>query len=306
MIKNDTNKPKILIVEDDFHTAKILRINLEKVDFEVDVALDGSSALSKLNNAIPDLIISDIMMPGLDGISFRNKLLLNPEYRIIPFIFLTASGTVEEKIAGYKLFVDDYVVKPYDFSELLARIEAILKRHEYYNDLIKFDSLTRLYNRKTFFGTFDKEIKRSLRYNEQISFALVDLDYFKQCNDKFGHTFGDYVLIKISDVLRSQLRGTDFAGRYGGEEFMIAMLNTNKKSAFQVVERLRNSMRKLRFEKPEFSVTISSGISTFPEDGVTIDKVVKTADEALYVAKETGRDKTVMANSESEFNKFIA
>jgi len=306
MTKNNTDKPKILLVEDDFHTAKILRINLEKVGFEVDVSTDGDKALSKLANNIPDLIISDIMMPGLDGLSFRNKLLLNPELRIIPFIFLTASGSVEEKIAGYKLFVDDYVVKPYDFSELLVRIEAILKRHEYYNDLIKFDGLTHLYNRKTFFGTLEKEIKRSLRYNGQISFAIVDLDHFKQCNDKFGHTFGDYVLIKVSDILRSRLRGTDFAGRYGGEEFMIAMLNTNKKSAFMVVERLRNSLRNLKFEKPDFSVTISSGIATFPEDGVTIDEILKTADKALYVAKESGRNKTVVANVETELNKFTA
>ena len=228
------------------------------------------------------------------------------EYRIIPFIFLTAKGDIAEKIAGYKLFVDDYVVKPYDFSELKVRIEAILKRHEYYNDLIKFDSLTRLYNRKTFFRGLEKEIKRSMRYSDNISFALVDLDHFKQCNDSFGHTFGDYVLIKVSDILRSCLRGSDFAGRYGGEEFMIAMLNTSKKNAFRVVERLRNSMKNIKFEKPEFSITISSGIATFPEDGTTIDEILKEADKALYIAKDQGRNKTVIANMESEFSEFIA
>ena len=306
MIGNNSDRQKILIVEDDFHTEKILRINLEKVGYIVDSAGDGEDALLKLGLNIPDLIISDIMMPGLDGLSFRNKLLLNPEYRIIPFIFLTAKGDIAEKIAGYKLFVDDYVVKPYDFSELKVRIEAILKRHEYYNDLIKFDSLTRLYNRKTFFRGLEKEIKRSMRYSDNISFALVDLDHFKQCNDNFGHTFGDYVLIKVSDILRSCLRGSDFAGRYGGEEFMIAMLNTSKKNAFRVVERLRNSMKNIKFEKPEFSITISSGIATFPEDGTTIDEILKEADKALYVAKDQGRNKTVIANMESEFSEFIA
>jgi diguanylate cyclase (GGDEF)-like protein len=297
---------KILIVEDDFHTAKILRINLEKAGYQVDVAFNGDSALNKLTSYMPDLIISDIMMPGIDGISLRNRLLLNPEHRIIPFIFLTASGSIEEKITGYKLYVDDYVVKPYDTSELLARIQSILKRYEYYNDLIKFDSLTRLYNREIFFSNLEKEFNRSLRYNLKISFALVDLDHFKQCNDQYGHAFGDYVLIKVTDILRSRLRGSDFAGRYGGEEFMIAMLNTNKKNAFTVVERLRNSMQTLKFEKPDFSITISAGIATFPEDGASIDEILKTADEALYVAKETGRNKTIISNAEPEFNTHIA
>ena len=306
MINSNTQKQKILLVEDDYHTVKILKINLVRVGFEIEIANNGKDALKKLANNIPDLIISDIMMPGIDGISFRNQLLLNPEHRIIPFIFLTASGSIEEKIAGYKLFVDDYVVKPYDFPELYARIEAILKRHEYYNDLIKFDSLTHLYNRKTFFADLDKELKRSLRYNEQLSFAIVDLDHFKQCNDQHGHTFGDYVLIKVSDILRSRLRETDFAGRYGGEEFMVAMPTTDKKNAFQVVERLRNSMTELKFDKPGFNITLSAGISTFPEDGVTIDEILKIADEALYVAKDSGRNKTIVANTEPEFYKFIA
>lgn len=303
---NKNQRQKILIVEDDFHTAKILKINLEKVGFEIDIARNGDNALVKLSNDVPDLIISDIMMPGIDGISFRNKLLLNPEYRIIPFIFLTASGSVEQRIAGYKLFVDDYVVKPYDFSELHARIESILKRHEYYNDLIKFDSLTHLYNRKTFFSTLETEIKRSLRYNEHLALAIVDLDHFKKCNDRYGHAFGDYVLIKASDMLRSKLRETDFAGRYGGEEFLIAMPATNKNNAYQVIERLRSSMKDLKFEKPGFSVTLSGGISSFPDDGITIDKLLKIADKALYIAKNTGRNKTVIANSESEFDKFLA
>ena len=306
MINKTNHKKKILIVEDEYHTAKILKLNLERVGFEIDIAPEGSIALKKLATGLPNLIISDIMMPKTDGISFRNQLLLNPEHRLIPFIFLTASGSVEEKIAGYKLYVDDYIVKPYEFPELLARIESILKRHEYYNDLIKFDSLTRLYNRKTFFSLLEQEIKRSLRYNEKISFAMIDLDHFKHCNDAYGHTFGDYVLIKVSDILRSKFRETDFAGRYGGEEFLIAMPTTDKPSAFHVVERLRNSMGDLKFDKDDFRITLSAGVATFPDDGVTIDEILKLADEALYMAKETGRNKTVIANAESEFDKYIA
>jgi two-component system, cell cycle response regulator len=306
-MKSKTNvNQRILIVEDDFHTSKILKTNLEKEGYEVDVARSGDNALDKLKLSVPDLIISDIMMPGLDGFALRNKLLLNPEHRIIPFIFLTAKGNIKEKIAGYKLYVDGYVVKPYEFPELLAQIKSILKKQEYYNDLIKFDSLTHLYNRETFFSGLEREINRSLRYNSKISFAILDLDHFKQCNDKFGHAFGDYVLIKVADVLGSSLRGTDFAGRYGGEEFMITMLNTNKDNAFKVVERLRKSVEHLQFNDSDFSITISAGIATFHEDGASVDDLMKAADKALYIAKESGRNKTIIANVEAEFNTFSA
>lgn len=285
------HKKTIMIVEDDLEMRAILKLYLTNIGFRIIVADNGDDAYEKIRYNTPDLILSDIMMPGTDGIEFRNNLMKNPEYRIIPFIFVSALGKIEEKIKGLKLYVDDYIVKPFDMAELVVRIQSTIKRSEYFNNLIKTDSLTKLYNRKTFFKEFEKEIKRVTRYKTNMSIAIIDLDHFKRCNDTHGHIFGDSVLIKISEFLLSTLRDTDFAGRFGGEEFLVAMPETDKEGAKIVVERFRKSVEEMEFDIPGFRMTLSAGIATVPEDGDDGDDIVRTADIALYKAKNNGRNR---------------
>lgn len=294
-----------MIVEDDIEMRSILKLYLTNIGYNIIVADNGDDAYEKIRHNTPDLILSDIMMPGTDGIDLRNKLLKNPEYRIIPFIFVSALGKIEEKIKGLKLFVDDYIVKPFDMAELVVRIQSTIKRSEYFNDLIKIDSLTKLYNRKTFFKELEKEIKRVSRYNTQMSVAIIDLDYFKKCNDTYGHVFGDSVLIKVSEFLLSSLRETDFAGRFGGEEFLVAMPETDKEGAKIVIERFRKSVQEMEFEIPGFRITFSAGIATIPEDGNEGDDIVRTADIALYKAKNNGRNRVEVFEASLQSNITI-
>ncbi|MCB0283738.1 MAG: diguanylate cyclase [Calditrichae bacterium] len=298
-------KKVIMIVEDDIEMRSILKLYLTNIGYNIIVADNGDDAYEKIRHNTPDLILSDIMMPGTDGIDLRNKLLKNPEYRIIPFIFVSALGKIEEKIKGLKLFVDDYIVKPFDMAELVVRIQSTIKRSEYFNDLIKIDSLTKLYNRKTFFKELEKEIKRVSRYNTQMSVAIIDLDYFKKCNDTYGHVFGDSVLIKVSEFLLSSLRETDFAGRFGGEEFLVAMPETDKEGAKIVIERFRKSVQEMEFEIPGFRITFSAGIATIPEDGNEGDDIVRTADIALYKAKNNGRNRVEVFDASLQSNITI-
>jgi len=293
---------KLLLAEDNPLMVRMIKLYLTKAGFDVSVAGNGEEAMQLVLDEKPEIIVSDIMMPGTDGIAFRNKLLLDPELRVIPFVFLTALGKTDQKIAGLKLFVDDYIVKPFEMEEFVARIESILARREHYNDLIKYDNLTHLYNKKTFLEELDKEIKRVLRYGGKMSFAILDLDHFKKCNDTYGHQFGDYVLIKFSNMLVSKLRETDYAGRFGGEEFMIAMTETDKKNATRVTERLRKSLSELSFDKEGFVQTLSAGVLTVPDDGKTVAEIIEKADKAMYEAKNSGRNKIVVVGAESEEN----
>lgn len=286
-------KHSVLIVEDDPQMANMLTIYLQNDGFHVTVAQNGQEALDIFHNYHPDIIVSDIMMPNMDGFAFRHHLLQDSELRLIPFIFLSAKGKVEEKVDGLKMSVDDYITKPFALPELVARIESILERHQRFSDLIKYDSLTKLYNRRTLGSMLRTELNRAKRYNLKLSVFLLDVDYFKTCNDTFGHAFGDYVLIMVAEKLLTQFRDVDFAGRLGGDEFVVIMPETDKESCFLVAERLRNSLAGLKLNEKDFQISISGGIACAPEDGLQLEALLEKADNALYEAKRRGRNQIV-------------
>ncbi len=281
----------VLIVEDDITMVRLLEVYLKRNGIDVHVAGNGAEAIRFLGYDTPDLIISDIMMPNMDGLTLRNKLLQDKKYRMIPFIFVTAKSALDDRLAGYKLYVDDYIVKPFEPRELLARVNAVLKRHELYQDLVRYDGLTSTLNRKTISEILENEFARVSRYGGNLSIAMMDIDHFKRCNDNYGHVFGDYVLIKVADAIGAELRGTDFVGRYGGEEFLVVMPETTLDNAYTVVERIRVGIEKLRFDPQEFSVRISAGVAQFHPGIVTSRDFIHLADTALYRAKKKGRNR---------------
>jgi len=289
------HKATIWVVEDEPAMSRLITLYLRNWGYGVKTLPNGVRALNEMRQNQPDLIISDILMPKMDGLTLRDKLLKDPDLRLIPFIFLTAKGAVEERVTGLKMFVDDYIAKPFEPEELRARIETILNRYKYFRDQMHYDELTRLYNRKTFFTMLGKELKRSVRYNAPLTLAMLDIDYFKQCNDTYGHTFGDAVLMKVSDVLVSSLRDSDWAGRFGGEEFVVAMPETAKENGRDVVERLRRGVAELSFlEEPDFKCSISAGIASCPDDAAAAEELLNQADSALYTAKQEGRNRVCL------------
>lgn len=290
------NQQTVLIVEDDPHIINLVSIILGKSGITIAEACDGAQALEMINNNIPNLIISDIMMPNLDGYALRRKLLEQEDTRLIPFIFLTAKGSSKDIVQGLELNADDYIPKPFEPDVLLAKVNAILRRYAHFNELLQYDQLTKVYNRRMLETSLKAELHRVNRYNQVVSILMLDLDHFKNLNDTYGHDFGDMILRKVAAFFKANLRDIDFIGRIGGEEFVVVMPSTDKKKAAFVADRLREKMAGLSFDENGLIVTISGGVSAAPEDAQDMDALIKKADIALYSAKNEGRNKIIQAS----------
>lgn len=287
--------PTVLLVEDDPNIKNLISIILSKAAVNLVEANDGQEALNVISRIPVNLIISDIMMPNMDGYAFRKKLLETEETSLIPFIFLTAKGKSKDIVQGMELNADDYIPKPFEPEVLLAKVKAILRRYTQFNELLQYDTLTQVFNRRTLEHNLQADLKRMRRYKQVVSIFLLDLDHFKNLNDTYGHDFGDLVLKKIAAFFKSNLRETDYIGRIGGEEFVVVMPNTDKKTAHFVANRLRSKVSEIDFEKEGLKVTLSGGISAAPEDAEEIEVLLKCADVALYEAKNKGRNCIVTA-----------
>ncbi|MCP4131661.1 MAG: diguanylate cyclase [bacterium] len=281
-------KGKILIVDDE--PANIYLLEELLSDYTIRSAFNAEDMFARLKDESPDLILLDIMMPGMDCFTIAEKLGKDELYRDIPVIF------VSERTSG-----DDYVKKPYDETEFLARVRHVLKRTNEKKDLYSKatrDTLTGLLNRDYFFENLDVKIKMSERTGHMFSIALIDLDHFKQVNDTYGHHAGDRVLANLARVLQSGLREYDIIARYGGEEFILYLADTSKKDALSIIDRIR-SWEITTELSPEHRIinTFSGGISGVDDvrpGTVTGEKLVAIAGKRLYRAKEMGRNRVVM------------
>ncbi len=306
-------KHKILIIDDEKDPIDLLTQWFPGDKFDVLSAPDGNNGLQTVEKEHPDIILLDIMMPGMDGFEVAEKLKKSRSYKSIPIIMLTAKHDSQSKVKGFEIGVDDYVTKPFDFDEVDARIKAMIKKRALYlelerkniqlektntklKDMTITDEKTSLYNFRYFKRKLQEEFKRAKRYETPLSLIMVDLDDFKEINDCLGHQKGDKVLQELAELLHSTARETDFTARYGGEEFSIILPNTDSDMAMQVAERLRQAVsthRYLKEEKPT-TMTISAGISTFPDELGEIRNdhdLIKTADAALYKAKSLGKNR---------------
>ncbi len=286
-------KKHILVVEDDPNVANLIRIVLSKNMMQVSIANDGIEALSHLKSHYSDIIISDIMMPNMDGYAFREALLKDEGLRTIPFLFLTAKDQNKDIVAGMELDVEDYIPKPFDPEVLLAKVTAILRKYERINKLLLYDTLTNVFNRRTLEFRLSNELKRVNRYQQPVTIIMADLDHFKKINDSFGHDFGDVVLKKVASLFKEELRDTDFVGRVGGEEFVLVLPNTNKEAGLFVANRMRSRVEAHRFDDEDVTVTFSGGAVAAPEDGTEMRALLKKADQAMYRAKQNGRNQIV-------------
>jgi diguanylate cyclase (GGDEF)-like protein len=294
---------RILVVDDDEGMLMLLRQKLKKAGFEIITCRDSMDALTILKEKDNiDLIICDIMMPQMDGYEFRQRTLDNPHSRDIPFIFLTAKADPADQVKGFKMRVDDYITKPFQSDVLLARVMSVIERHEAYKEMVITDPLTGLLNRKAIEERINNELKRIQRYNEFCSIVFIDIDDFKQVNDRYGHERGDKVLIELAVFLRRELRNTDYTGRYGGEEFVVCLVNTGKTLALRVAERLLSLFREISIGEEGIRCTFSAGIASAPEDGMEFDELCRKADEAMYVSKKNGKNQVTAWQEDEEQN----
>lgn len=299
----------LLIVDDSPGLREEVRKLLGRVDFIAHFreAEDGIDGYKKVLTAPPDLILCDLVMPSVDGFKFLSLVRGRAEVRDIPVILLTGKTDVETKIRGLELGASDYVTKPFDGGELLARIkvqlkikalqDALRRSNDQLQKLSSIDPLTLLYNRRFFMKALSAEYERSVRHDPPLSFVMVDIDHFKNLNDNYGHQAGDDVLRGMGDVIREQIRTSDIPARYGGEEFCILLPETPVKGAAEFAQRLRLAVELRSFcsQGRDLRCTVSIGVASCPSAGVSDEEdLIRLADEALYEAKFAGRNRVVV------------
>ena len=298
----------ILIVDDVEDNLEILGDLLTFDGYNVQTALSGEEALKKVHMSRPDLILLDILMPGMDGFEVCTALKADESTKDIPVVFVSSMTDIDSKVNGFKVGGIDYINKPFQHAEILVRVNThitmlCLRRHlEEKNAelerLANTDYLTNLYNRRRFFHAAEDEFTNSVTSGKPISVTLIDLDYFKRVNDTYGHLIGDSVLIHIAQLIRSQCRVSDVAARYGGEEFVILHPSIGRYDAYLIVERIRKGVEATPFlrDGKAIDVSISAGIvdTVVCNDCVRIDDVLAKADLALYRAKDAGRNQVVV------------
>lgn len=309
------SKVRILIVDDDAESLELVWQWLALQGHELLIARSGQEALAKIHESPPDLILLDLKIPPPDGLEVARTLKRDPATRALPLIVMTVRRDVQSRVECLRVGVDDFVTKPFHWDELDATITSALEKRRLYaaleeanqrlqaanRQLVKIsvtDERTRLYNDRFLRQRLSEEFKRSMRYGTALSVILLDLDHFKRINDRYGHDGGDAVLKKFGEILVDNAREIDIVGRYGGEEFLMVLPNTDGIKAAIVGERVRKATEEYLFPYQDqiVRVTTSAGISSIPanRDVREEEQFMRAADEALYRAKEGGRNKVIV------------
>ena len=267
-------------------------------------AKDGLEGFKALIECKADLVICDVDMPRMDGFKFLQLVASRPDLQGLPIIMLTGMMDFNSKIKGLEQGASDYLTKPFDAGELVARVKVQLKikslqdelrlANEQLKRLTNIDHLTNLFNRRYLSEILEGEFFRARRNRENLSLVIIDIDYFKNVNDTYGHQNGDVVLAAVAGLAQQQLRAYDSAARYGGGEFVLLFPGTSLNGGEMVAERLRQSVLEFSFPPPmqDLTLTISAGVATYPSPNVdSVDSLFRQADEALYRAKQNGRNR---------------
>ncbi|MDR3634420.1 MAG: diguanylate cyclase [Isosphaeraceae bacterium] len=290
--------PKVLIVDDVPDNVKLLSYELSEIGFEIVTASDGPNALERARLDSPDIILLDIMMPGLDGIEVCRRLKADPELKRIPIIIVSACGMEKDVIRGFDAGAQDYVTKPFALPIVLARVRSaarikadsdrIADMNERLAELAMTDGLTGLKNHRYFRETFPLLLSLTNRQNLHMSVLMIDTDDFKTYNDSFGHPAGDEVLKALALILARQVRQQDVVARYGGEEFAVLLPGIDGAAARATAERLRAAVEANPW--PLRPITISIGLASQGPNALEGQALVDRADCALYEAKRAGRN----------------
>jgi two-component system, cell cycle response regulator len=296
----------ILVAEDSRVVRAILREPLRAHGYRVLEAADGEQALACCSEERPDVVLLDVEMPVLDGHQVLARIKQQPELADVPVVFLTARATTEDVVQGLRLGAHDYLRKPFEASELLARVSAALRvktlqdelrrRNLELDQMSRTDALTGLHNRRHLEERLGEFVSLARRHGEDLAAAMIDLDHFKRINDNGGHPAGDAVLRVTAERLRGILRAEDVLGRWGGEEFLALLPRTDAAGAQLAAERMRQAVAGQPIPLPEGGetrVTASIGAATGVDHGAA--DLVRRADAALYEAKAAGRNRVVVA-----------
>ena len=299
----DNKKRRVLVVDDDDLSRDLVGKALTYEGYQVRLVESGAAGLQMLNEWLPHLVLLDMNMPGLNGMETLPRLRVRDEY--VSVMFVSANSRTEDVIRGLDAGADDYVCKPFDVGELLARVrtqlrikdlnDSLKKANDRLKELIDIDDLTGLFNMRSLYKRLDFELDRARRYNRSVCVLMMDLDHFKNVNDKHDHLFGSHVIKSVGKIVRDNIRKVDFAARYGGDEYLVVLTEINQEGAVTFANRLRTIISETSFENEFYSIdlTASLGLAIVNPTERELDArgLVRYADRALYEAKEKGRNR---------------
>lgn len=298
----ESSPPKrILVVDDDDTVRESLSDFLEFHEFAVTAVASASQALQAVAQNEYDLIISDLVMPKMDGIALVKSI--RDTGKDVPFLVMTGFASIEYAVESMKAGATDFLTKPLKYDHVMLIVNRVLEtcalrkmasEREYYKDLSNSDGLTKISNYRHFNHVLQLEIDRQRRYHRSLTLLLIDIDDFKKTNDRYGHLMGDMVLIKIAVLLTAEIRGFDFVARYGGDEFTVILPEVTGKEALAVGRRIMKAISLHEFKSPEHkdigSIGVTIGIATFPKDAADAQDLVAKADRAMYAGKSAGKN----------------
>ncbi len=285
----------ILIVDDEPKNIQLLGNILKSQDFYVEFAMNGEEALDWISTKKFDLILLDIMMPGMDGFEVCKRIKKHKTYIDVPIIFLTAKIETDDIVNGLGIGGVDYVTKPYISAELLARVKTHLEIKSLRDKIIQManhDALTGLPTVRLAADRLDLEIEYAKRKEKKVALLFLDLDGFKLVNDTYGHEAGDIVLKTIAKRLLEVLRKTDTCCRIGGDEFLIIISDPqHKKDIEDVCQRIISSVGdKVDYQDVEIVVGVSIGVALYPDNASDANSLRQLADDVMYKVKKTGKN----------------
>lgn len=295
---------RVLVVDDDPDKRELLKVTLALEGYEVRTATNGREALAAIASFQPDLIISDVMMPEVNGFELARQIRENPQTRYIPII-LQSAARIEPKDfrLGAEVGALGFITDTSDLEMLLARSRTLLDYRAHLDSVEEAaftDHLTGAANRRRFEQQLYRELERTARYGHPFCLLLMDIDDFKKINDEFGHEAGDKVIQRMAQILQEGIRTPDLAARIGGDEFALLLVETNASRGFEVADRLRQTIKATDFPTVGFEtirITVSFGIVESPADEQTTAELLgRRADAALYEAKRQGRDQVIRGN----------
>jgi diguanylate cyclase (GGDEF)-like protein len=295
----------ILVADDSMVVRAVLRRQLETDGHTVVEAVNGAEAIEACREYHPDVILLDVEMPVLDGHATLARLKADPQLKDIPVVFLTGRVDTADVVNGLRLGAHDYLRKPFEANELMARVSAALRtkwlqdelrtRNAELDRVSRIDMLTNIYNRRHLDEHLRSVISAARRHDRTIGVLIVDIDHFKDVNDKHGHLAGDGVLREVAARLQQAMRTEDALGRWGGEEFLAVLTETPPEGVRVMAERMRRVIAAAPFtldDGSQIRVTVSVGHTNGTEDA---EVLVHRADDALYVAKAEGRNRVAAA-----------
>jgi diguanylate cyclase (GGDEF)-like protein len=296
--RNEQAPYRILVVDDDETLANHYSLVLRGAGMEVHTLTRPETVIKVLSDVKPELILMDVYMPTCSGLELAKLIRQQETYLSIPIVFLSSETNLEKQFLAMRMGGDDFLTKPIEDSHLVSSVTVRAERARLLSALMVQDSLTGLLKHTMIKEQLSAELSRARRTKSNMTFAMLDIDHFKQINDRYGHMTGDRVIKSLARLLQQRLRKSDSIGRYGGEEFAVVLPHCDVDVATRIMNEIRNDFSAIRFlyDDQEFSVSFSAGLAGFPSYESTED-INQAADEALYEAKRKGRNCVVTAAS---------